>query len=205
MNLAELIAEVVTLSGRPDAATTDIPLHVRAAILKMHQSDFYAKDLAEQEISFASSANIHQFDTSNLPRYRNIKYLRQWDPTGIDPFTNLPSGRAGQLFTILDPEAILDRYALERTDILYVAGTTVNVRALTAFRYALCGWYQNPVITADGFSSWIAEQVPYAIVFEAASAYFKSIGYDEQSTAMRALVADQLAIVKMQGLQAHGY
>lgn len=206
MNYVDLVAEVVTLSGRPDLALTDIPLHLRAATLKMHQSDFYYLDIKEATLAFESSEYIQQFEVSSaFLRFRSLSYIRKYNPTGTDPVTALASGKATDFFDLLPPDGVLDSYKLDKSEVGYVAGTTCNLRSCAAFQFALAGWYANPDITVAGYTSWIADQVPYAIVFEATAMLFKSIGFDEQSTKYREMVADQIAIVKQIGLTPKGY
>jgi hypothetical protein len=55
MTLAELIAEVYTLTGRPDLVA-ETSAAVRKATLKMHSVDFFYRDLQEKIITFTTPA-----------------------------------------------------------------------------------------------------------------------------------------------------
>lgn len=194
---AELLDEVYTVTKRPDLIA-ETKLAVKAATLKLHQSDFYFKDLFETGISFSDSAYIQQLDIKVIiPRFRALKYLRRYDNSG--------SGAAAEFFTILSPTQTLDEYGLEQSGIAYMAGSSLNIKSATAFQYALLGVYLNPSIVESNFVSWIADDHPYAIVFEALRVLFKQIGYDEQAAAYERLAGEQLAEVKMAGIQAEGY
>jgi len=195
--LTDLCADVYTITNRPDLVN-ETKLAVKAATLKMHQSDYYYRDLLEQGIAFDTSDYTQQFDIySVFPNYRALKYIRRYD--------NSSTGAAKEFFEILTPTAILDAYGNDRTGVAYVAGTVVNIKSFYQFQYALIGIYTNPDITDDGYSSWIADTSKYAIVFEAARVVFKQIGFDEQSTTFQALVAEQVAMLKVTNINSVGY
>ena len=197
MNFTELMTEVYTVTKRPDLSA-ETALAVKSATLKLHQSDFYFKDLFETGISFTESANIQQLDIKVImPRFRTLKYLRRYDNSG--------SGTPAEFFKILTPAETVDEYGCNLEGIAYMAGSSLNIRSATAFQFAILGVYLNPSITESNYISWIAEDHPYAIVFEALRILFKQIGYDEQASAYEKLAAEQLAEVKISGIQAEGY
>ena len=196
MTLAELIAEVYTITGRPDR-TAETSLAVRSATLKAHQSDYYYKDIYEIGVAFTASATLQDLDYRNLiPRWRSLKYLRKYD------FVNSAPGK--QLDIIL-PEQIFDRYSTQKSDICYVAGAYVHINSADAQQYYLLGCYVNPTITDSEYSSWIAQDHPYAIIYDAAATVFKSIGKDEEAAAYRSLLAEQISMLKMSNIDAVGF
>jgi hypothetical protein len=196
MTLSELIAEVYTLTNRPDLVAQTLSA-VRAATLKIHQSDYYYKDLFETGISFTTAAYLQQIEFRNLiPLWRSFKYLRKTDITGTEQ---------GTLFDIIQPEVVLDSYGVNRANVCYVAGTVIQVRSDTQVQYALLGCYVNPNITETGYNSWVALDHPYAIVFEAASLVFKMIGDTDQFAAYNQLAGIQMGEVRMSNIQAQGY
>ena len=191
----ELCNDVITITSRDDLVA-ETQLAVKAATLKLHQSDFYPKDIVETGIQFPTSEFYQSFGPKLIyPTYRALKYVRRYDNSG--------SGAAGEFFQVLTPTDILDSYGLERTGIAYMAGTQLNIKSAVAFQFALLGIYVNPDVV--NYSSWIALDHPYAIVFEAARLVYKQIGYDEQSAAFEKLAAEQLAVLKMSNIQTVGY
>ena len=173
-------------------------LAVKSATLKLHQSDFYYKDLFETGISFTESAYIQTLEIKPIiPRFRALKYIRRYDNSG--------SGAPAEFFKVLTPLETIDEYGYNREGIAYMAGSSLNVRSAVSFQYALLGVYLNPSIVESNFISWIADDHPYGIVFEALRLLFKQIGYDEQAAAYERLAGEQLAEVKMAGIQAEGY
>jgi hypothetical protein len=197
MTLAELIAEVYTITNRPDLVAQTLTA-VRSATLKIHQSDYYYKDIFETGIQFVNSLYLQQIDYRTIvPRWRSLKYLRKTDITGYQD---------GPFFEVLAiPEMVEDAYRLNRNDVCYVAGEVVQVRSSTQLQYAILGCYRNPDITQAGYSSWVALDHPYAIVFEAASNVFKMIGDTDQFAAYSGLAGQQLVEVRMSNIQGIGY
>lgn len=193
----DLCNDVYTITNRPDLIG-ETQLAVKAATLKVHQSDFYFRDLFETGITFPTSDFNQQFDPKAVvPLFRALKYLRRYDNSG--------SGKAAEFFKILTPGELLDSYNNDKTGVAYMAGTSLNIKSATSFQYALLGVYLNPDITQIGFTSWVAVDHPYAIVFEAARLLFKQIGFDEQSSAFERLAAEQLAEVRISNIQSVGY
>lgn len=196
MNFSELCAEVYTITGRPDRVA-ETESAVKAATLKAHQSDFYYKDLFESGIAFDSASFVQNLDyRSLLPRWRALKYLRKYDAT---------SGTPGKELDLIVPENVLDGYSVQRQDICYVAGAYVQINSATQEQYYLLGCYLNPDITKTGYTSWVALDHPYAIVFDAAATVFKAIGKDEETANYRQLVAEQIALLRGSNIIATGY
>lgn len=196
MTLSELYAEVYSLTQRPDKVA-ETESAVKAATLKAHQSDFYYKDIFEFGIAFDTSEYVQNLDyRAAQPRWRALKYLRKYDYVNEAP---------GKLLDILLPDQVFDRYGTQKQDICYVAGAFVQINSSSQEQYYLLGCYLNPDINSFSYTSWIAQDHPYAIVYDAVATIFKSIGKDNESTLYRTLVAEQIMMVKMSNVQAIGY
>jgi hypothetical protein len=196
MTLNELIAEVYVLTNRPDLVA-ETASAIKAATLKAHKTDFYSKDIYETGISFTESSYKQSLDYITLiSNFRALKYLRKADNLTDD---------SGIFFTVLTPEETIDSYGINRTDVAYVAGRVLEVRSSTEFQYGYLGCYVLPIITAAGYSSWVADLSPFAIIYEACRVVFKSIGYDEQSNTFTRLVAEEYELLRMSGLADVGY
>lgn len=204
MTLAELIAEVYTITNRPDLVAETAAM-VRAATLEAHHSDFYYKDVYETGITFTDPAlYIQQFDYMTLdPRWRALKYLRKFDTSSSSASS---VGTPGTFFSVLSPAEVLDEYGIHRENICYVAGAVVQIRSNTALANALLGYYRSPIITpADEYNSWIAVTHPYVIIFRAAANVFKLTGNDSQRQAYSELWNVQIQELKMSDIIAVGY
>lgn len=196
MTLNELIAEVYTITNRPDLVAQTLTA-VRSATLKLHQSDYYYKDLRETGVSFTTAEYTQQIEYRTLfPKWRALKYVRKTDSAGTD---------TGKFLDIILPENVLDDYKINRNDVAYVAGDVIQIRSSTELQYILLGRYDNPDITQANYNSWIALDHPYAIIFEAASTVFKMIGDTDQFAAYTGLAGMQLVELRNSNILAQGY
>lgn len=196
MTLAELITEVYSLTGRPDRSADTLSA-IKSATLKAHQSDYYYKDIFESGIVFDSSSFVQSLDYRTLlPRWRALKYLRKYD---------IASNTPGKELDIILPDNVLDSYKTTKTDICYVAGAFVQLNSSSREDTYLLGCYLNPDITETSYTSWVALDHPYAIIFDAAATVFKAIGKDEEAAAYRILVVEQIAMLKMSNIEGVGY
>jgi hypothetical protein len=170
---------------------------IQAATLRMHQSDFYARDIAESVVDLGSDGYGFSFANTTFTRFRALHYLRKTSA--------LVSGTKSTVYDPVDPKHILDAYGVEVNDCFYAAGANIVLRSSSSVRYLQAGWYQNPIIDTATYSSWIAELVPHAIIFDASSLIFNMINQQEQSRKFDTLVQEQLVLVKMQGFNAIGF
>jgi hypothetical protein len=196
MTLTELQQEVYNLTNRPSLVAETLTA-IRSATLKLHQLDYFYKDLNEQGVAFSTVGYLQQLEyRSVFPRWRALKYIRKTDATGYE---------RGVIYTLITPESVLDEFHRDQENVCYVAGSVVQIRSATELQYCIVGCYLNPDITVSGFNSWIALDHPYAIVFEAAATVFKAIGDTEKFAAYTSLAAVQAAEVRMSNIQANGY
>lgn len=195
MTLTELQQEVYTITNRPDLVAETL-LAVRQSTLALHQNDYYWKDLKEHGISFPEPAYLQELQFRPIiPRFRALKYLRKSDATGV-----------GLAFIhIVQPESVLDEYSINRNDVCYAAGDSIEIRSSTQLQYALLGYYENPNISVTGYTSWIASDHPYAIVFEAAEKVFKMIGKSEEFAAYKLLRDEEVRRLMISNVQVNGY
>lgn len=195
MTLTELQQEVYSITNRPDLVAETLTA-VRQSTLALHQSDFYWKDIYETGISFSASAYNQELEFRTiLPRFRALKYLRKSDSTGA----------AGAFFDVVQPESVLDNYGADRTNVCYAAGASIEIKSSTQFQYALLGCYLHPDITVLGFDSWIANDHPYAIVYEAAEKVFKMIGKTEEFAAFKFLRDEERQRLVISNTVLQGY
>lgn len=204
MSFTDMVNMVITETGRDemtfseDGGTGEIPRALQAATLKMHGLDFFYKDIQTAQVVFDSSAYIQTLDVTTLPRYRNISYIRKWDPTlqtyQLNP-TLLPPlfNSVGAINTqqslgmlqVIDIDDIFDDYGTEKMDICYQAGSTLFIKCSNAISYALAGWYAYPVVDisnhAANYNSWIANEYPFALIYDASSKIYAGTGQQDQS------------------------
>ena len=191
MTFDELVSEVHLITNRPDLVN-ETKSAIKAATLKGHKSDFYSKDIFEAGIEFAASDYTQSLDYINImANFRAFKYVRRVDSA---------ADNMGKFFEIITPEESLDSYGANRTDIAYVAGRVLEIKSAVMFKYALVGAYVLPIVREGVYRSWIAEQCPHFIVYEAARIIFRSIGQIEESNAYSQLMAEELQLLRQTAL-----
>lgn len=196
-SFASLVSDIYAITTRDDLVV-ETALAVRSATLKAHHSDDYIFDFNEYSIAFSTSDYYQTLDyKSVIPLWRKPRYIRKYD-NSVSP------GAPGIFLTYIPPEKVVDEFGADRTDIFYVAGSNVQIRSSTSLQYILLGCYVNPDVTEAGYSSWIANDFPNAIIFEAAGMVFKQIGYDEQYVAYRDLAADARRELTMHAITGLG-
>lgn len=196
MTFAELLIEVYTITGRADLVDLT-KLAIKSATLKAHQTDFYAKDLYEAQFNFVSAEYIQSFVYfSFIPNYRALKYARKF---------NTSDSTAGDFFTLITPEELLDEWNRERTDVCYVAGSTLSLKSSTEFDSMILSAYVSPIVVEANYSSWVAALYPYAIIHEAARLVYTSTGQDAEKRSQMDLVAEQYAELKINATVEQGY
>lgn len=192
-SFASLIADVMSLTNRPDLVN-ETKLAIKAATLKAHQSDDYIKDFAEYSIQFEAADYFQTLDYKSLiPLWRKPRYMRKYS-----------SGGPGNFLTYIEPEKVVDQYGASRLDVFYVAGSNIQIRSSDKLQYMLVGAYINPDVTESGFSSWIADDHPFAIIYEAVAIIFKTIGYDEQVVTYREMVKEQFQLLEIDATTGMG-
>ena len=188
MTFDELVQEVYLLTNRPDRSG-ETESAVKAATLKAHKSDFYSKDIFETGVEFPTSDFRQSLDyITFIPNFRALKYFRIVEDENDDK---------GTFLDIITPDEILDSYGCNRVNIAYVAGRVLEIRSSVEFTKALMGAYVSPVVRKEAYTSWVAEQYPFAIIYEAARLVFRAIGKLEESNAFTQLVVEEYALIKI--------
>ncbi|MCY1395255.1 hypothetical protein D9M71_101960 [compost metagenome] len=190
MNFTEIFNEVIIITKRPDLVERTKQA-IRSATIKAHHSDFYYKDIVEVPVQFTNLFFLQSFTpTEVVPQFRMAKYIRLW--------VGDQSGDVGKFLTPIQIENSLDLYNQKKVDVFYMAGQLLQIRGACTLDKVLFGCYVNPVITPEAsYSSWIAVEQPYAIVYEAARQVFKSISFTEQANEYSNLVAEEFAELKL--------
>jgi hypothetical protein len=199
MNFSELQSEVTGLTKRADLLNSHIIPAIKRSTLKLHQKDFFPKDLYEVAVTFPTAAYEQSLDymVDVSARWRALKYVRK-----IDSTTGLPFGEP---LKVLSPEQLLDDYGVEKTNVCYEAGLLLQIKTYEEVSQFLIGCYVSPDVTDAAYSSWIATLYPYAIVYESAAVVFTQTGDTERATFYRALAAEESAVISINAIQTVGY
>lgn len=205
MTFDELSTHVANLTNHPEMVG-EITTAVQSSTLKMHQSDYYTRDAVEQQLILPLGEYVSKVDLGIFTRFRAVRYLRKWDPSIPNVDTGQITGDVGPFLHATDPEDVIDSYGYNRVNSYYVAGNYLNIRSNTQQRQYLLSYYQFPqVAPKDKYSSWIADVVPFAIIFDASSLIFQMLAMQDQARKFDAMVLEQLHQVQMHGLNARGF
>lgn len=198
MTLTEMLNEVYIITKRPDKVT-DSTSALKAALFKMHSKDFYSKDIIEIGVAFDTSSQFQSFAYKTLfPLWRAVSYIQP-----MDSITGLPSGDP---LVQINPQFTVDDYDVYKDGVYYEAGLTLQMRMTAAFQYFGIGYYQYPDISSTSqLTTWIAQDFPWALIYDAAAMIFKSIGFTDQEASMRGLVQEQMRLIDISSIQATGY
>lgn len=202
MNFNELANEVLSIVKRPDLVSR-IESAVRAATLKAHKQDYFFRDLVETGVQFTEPLCVQSFLPTEIfgINFRKIKYVRYWNYDAAD--TNL--GLAGKFLDAIDIENAIDQYGYTKSDVFYLAGQLTQIRTSSPLSHCLVGAYINPTVaTQETFKSWIAEQYPYAIVYEACRQIFNQVGKASDSRDMLANVVEEYSQLKLDSVNKPG-
>lgn len=186
--------------------TGEIPQQVAASTLKMHGLEFFEKDILTAQLTFDNAgAFIQEIDVTELPRFKAFDYVRkndptlaafQLNPTILPPLTDtiggipFPTALAMKEIKIIQTDNIFDDYQIEKQDVGYLAGKSFFIRSSTPLTYVLLGWFAWPNLDfgnvgnevggnpapCPNFDSWIAQEYPFSIVYDAASAILQKVG-----------------------------
>ena len=182
---SEILADVYTLTKRSDLVA-ETKLAIKSATLKLHSRDYFPRDIYETGIVFSSADFTQTIEYSTLiPRFRQLKYIRKTDS----------AGELGAFLTILTPALSLDRYNVNRDDVVYLAGSELKIRSSTSLQYAILGCYLYPNLEESTYSSWIAVAQPYLIILEAARIVLQGIGADSTARLLESQIAEHYAIL----------
>ena len=196
MTFNEILEEIYLITNRRDLVDLT-KATLKAATLKGHKTDFYSKDIFETGVDFLTLAYSHSYDyISLISNFRAFKYLRRVEDA---------ADTEGTFLDIITVDQVLDSYGVGRTDIAYVAGRVLEMRASVEFRYALLGCYVQPIVTEAAYTSWIAEQQPYYIIHESARRIFMAIGQMDESGQQTRLMAEELTELRMSAVVDVGY
>ncbi len=192
----ELLEEVFLITNRRDfVAETKSAL--KAATLKAHKTDFYSKDIHETGVEFGSSDFRQSLDYPALiTNFRAFKYFRRVEDENDD---------TGIFIDIITVDEVLDAYGINKTDIAYVAGRTLEIRSLVEFKFALLGAYVLPIVREEDYISWVAEQFPFAIIYEAARVILTMIGKAEEARFYLSLTREAYQELRLAALNDVGY
>lgn len=198
MNLVELTTAVYDLTKRPDMVA-ETSIFIKSSTLELHLMGKFLRDIQRAKLTFTSSAYIQVYDTSVIDRYRQSVYMMPSDsyqtittdliPACLDdqsaPLPPLAWGYADMDYTGLiqpvEADDIFDVQGFRKTNIMYQAGSNLYINSAASIQYAQFAWLAYPDVGDNTYSSWIADQYPYGIIFKATSRILAHIGKQDMA------------------------
>ena len=194
MTFADMLLEIYTLTNRADLSA-ETALALKKATFKFHAADFWPRDLTEVLLNIAVPSNVVQIDANvDLPRLRAVAYIR-------DAGTGTP-GFQSKMYQKIEPRGVLDDYLVEKLDVWYQGGAVINIKGSVNISNVIVGYYANPVINPVGvYASWIADELPYILIEEAAATIFKMTGNAEMARFYDIQGVQNLALLRQNYLE----
>lgn len=172
----EMVADVMTLTARPDLAG-ETALAVRTATNNVHFCDAFPRDLQSTIVQLPIASYVAQLDIPTLfPRLRGLSAVKQLDVSGM-PL----AGREAGSIEVVELADIYDDYNEWRSNIAYVAGDKINVKANILSPGFLVEWFKAPATKREQYNSWIAVAYPDVILYWAASLVLSTNGNEEKA------------------------
>lgn len=166
MIFSEAVAEVISITGRPDKAA-DIASQLNRALSFFTLKAEFTQDLVETSLAIDSTLYGNTISLVSLTRFRKFKYLRplaqRYYLRSIDPTQIFIPGQQIQR----------DRYYVGGASLTYLLSQLDTSLEVGYFTYA-------PILTSTTGSDahWMLDLMPYALIEKAAAKIFQLIGDD---------------------------
>jgi hypothetical protein len=185
MNLAELTAEVIAWTNRPDL-TGPTQSAIRRVTLALHRKHAFWRDL-----SAITKTALNQVDSVALTEFTRFR--------GLSHVIDTANGR---LLDIVIADDLWDPLSgLQRSNIVFAAGNTLNIRLSQVSNSVTFYYFQDPDIATATYSSWIADTQPDAIITGAAHRVLSERGETAiANTALQAHMDEERALLAANNL-----
>lgn len=174
MTYAELLAEITLLSRRADMADK-IAIALRMTTLRAHRADYFWRDLVEANVTFTAAQTVTVDVSTSFTRFRQMNYVQYYDPL---------YDTMGSMLEEVDPSDILDDYNYFKADRWYLAGVNLQANFSMQANGLRVGYWQNPNVTAAGYNSWIATDLPDLLVQGSLAYLYNMTGKQEEAKAL---------------------
>jgi len=180
---AEMQSLVIGITKRPELVTmTD--LAIRTATLRAHHTDFFPRDRASALFSYTLPTTSAFVDIANIfataPQLRIPEWLQ-----GEDPATQQPTEILDYLNSYKE---FWDDDNVRKTSVFCQIGESFRVSFASATGSARLWYFKNPIVSAAGYSSWIADTYDMELAQWAAGIVWARTGLQEQANNAQAQV-----------------
>lgn len=182
MNFAEAVAQVLSITKRPDK-DADAQLAVNAAISYFTLKGTFPKDLTETSLTIDSTVYGDTLDLSLLlTRFRRFKYVKA---PGVQGYLKY-----------LDSDKIFTPSGYTQKNVYYIAGSNMTY-ILSALAASLeVGYYQYAPNLSGTDTHWLLDISPSMILDKAAARVFRAIGDDSSFRLHEGYAADAYKVLQ---------
>lgn len=172
---ADMQAAVIAQTKRPElVAVTDSA--IRMATLRAHQVDFFPRDQANVQLTFAVLGNNQIFVDipdiyTQVPRIRTPDFVQSLDVNTLMPNEILEY--------VVDYKNFWDEYNELKSSVFTMLGNTLRIRSLANSGKAQLYFYQNPDTSTATYNSWIADLYKEELALWAAAIVWQRSGFQE--------------------------
>ena len=187
-----LIEDIVGWTNRPDLVP-EMNMAIRNAVRTAHRAGKFVRDIVTVELPAVTIEQIQQIDYTALPfvRYRQLHSV---GPTELD-----------MMYSSVDSLDLFDVDGYARTNVVYVIGTVIHVRANAPVSKVRVRYYQRPdVDDVTNISDWIADVHRELIVLWAASTVLTAINETDIKGRVEKLAALAYTDMIEDSLEGHG-
>lgn len=175
---ADLITDIRAGVKRGDI-DDKIARALRLITIRAHNTDYYWRDLAEANMLFVADTNVMLDTSAQLTRFRQVNYLRYYDPD---------SDMVGPFLDAIAPQNLLDEYSYYKVDCFYMAGVNLTIRFQYATSGARIGYFQNPDVEPATYNSWIKDTMPDLLVEGSIAYIYNTTGKQEEARALNRMI-----------------
>ena len=169
MTFNELVAEVQIWVNRPDMDAA-IRSAVRAVTLKYHRKEKFWRDLESVSLVGLPLDTVQLVDIATyLPGFRQLLSVEG--------------------ATIVEAHDLYDEAGYARTNIAFLAGTSLNIKHYGPRSSVAVSYYKDPVVAPENlYASWIADTQPDLLIAGAAA---RSLAWKNESEIFAAATLEE--------------
>lgn len=186
MEFVDLVNEVIEETKRPDLRTR-IAQQVRSSTQAVHLSERWPRDLVIEQIVFTSPAYKVDIQLSDLTRFRKV-----------DAAYPVIDGVANQDIQLVEVDVFSRRDGAGNLidNYYYVVGDKLVLGFDYPYAAAELVYLRNPDCLGTTYSSWIAEEYPFFIVYHAAATILQRVGARELAAKCQEQASEEFRLLQ---------
>jgi hypothetical protein len=173
MTLNEMVTEILAETKRVDK-TDAIRRYVRKAIIQVHSSGFYPRDIVEDVVDLAD-AELVNFKITLPARLRKFVTISPLDKNSQPIRISTNDNR----YEVIESTDVIDSFFSPKKDVYYLTGAAVVIKSTVAPSKLYISWYEHPEVADNELESWLMADHDSIIMDTAKSMFYASVGRDK--------------------------